>query len=133
MSKRSEQADLVKLWLSKAEDSLESAALELDAGHVLFAVNRLYYACFYAITALLLSEGKQFARHASVLAEFNRAWVKTGRVDRTWGSFAHSLFDDRQQADYLPAVIFTPADTSGRLDQARRFVALVRGLMGASS
>ncbi|HUT45676.1 MAG TPA: HEPN domain-containing protein [Sedimentisphaerales bacterium] len=45
---------LIALWLEKAEEALASAQLELNAGHTNFAVNRLYYACFYAVTALLL-------------------------------------------------------------------------------
>jgi uncharacterized protein (UPF0332 family) len=45
---------LISLWLEKAEEALASAKLELNAGHTNFAVNRLYYACFYAATALLL-------------------------------------------------------------------------------
>lgn len=58
-----EQADkvLIKLWFEKAQDALASAKLELEQGHLSFTVNRLYYCCFYAVTALLLNDGKQFA------------------------------------------------------------------------
>jgi hypothetical protein len=61
-----EQADriLIRLWLEKAAEALASARLELAEGHPGFAVNRLYYACFYAVTVLLLTSGKQFARHS---------------------------------------------------------------------
>jgi len=43
--------------MAKANDALASAELELRANHTAFAVNRLYYACFYAVTALLQREG----------------------------------------------------------------------------
>jgi len=66
---------LIELWLEKADDALASAELELKAGHTNFAVNRLYYACFYVVTALLLRDGKQFARHSAVKAEFVRTCV----------------------------------------------------------
>jgi hypothetical protein len=61
--------------------------LELKEGHVSFAVNRLYYSCFYAVTALLLRSGKQFVRHSAVMSEFNRIYVKTGKVDVAWSKF----------------------------------------------
>lgn len=66
-----EQADqiLIDLWLEKASDALASAKLERAEGHLAFAVNRLYYACFYAVTALLLTSGKQFTRHSAVIAD----------------------------------------------------------------
>lgn len=65
-----EQADqiLIKLWLEKATDALASARLELAGGHLDFAGNRLYYSCFYAVTALLLTSGKQFTRHSAVMS-----------------------------------------------------------------
>ena len=49
MNKEQANEVLMKLWLQKADDALESAKLELAGGHLSFAVNRLYYSCFYAV------------------------------------------------------------------------------------
>ena len=87
MNEKEAQKTLVKLWMQKAEESLDSADLELSAGHANFAVNRLYYACFYAATALLLRDGKQFARHSAVKSEFGRTYIKPGLVDAKWNKF----------------------------------------------
>ena len=46
--------EIVDYWLNKARDSLCSARDELKAGRSSFAVNRIYYACFYAVSAYLL-------------------------------------------------------------------------------
>ncbi|MCH9022308.1 MAG: HEPN domain-containing protein, partial [Planctomycetes bacterium] len=81
MNERDGQALLIKLWLEKAKEALSSAQLELDAGHTSFAVNRLYYTCFYAVTALFQKGGMTFKRHTGVIAEFNRAYVKTGQIE----------------------------------------------------
>ena len=130
-----EQADriLIKLWLEKASDALASARLELAEGHSGFAVNRLYYACFYAVTALLLTAGKQFARHAAVISEFNRAYVKTGQVEVAWSRFYQKLFDDRQESDYIPTATFEPAEVVQRLEQAESFVATIRNLIDSKN
>jgi len=40
---------IIRLWLEKAVDAVESARLELKQGHTTFAVNRLYYSCFYPL------------------------------------------------------------------------------------
>ena len=58
MNENDARENLIDLWLQKAKDALASAELELQAGHTIFTVNRLYYSCFYAVTALLLHEGK---------------------------------------------------------------------------
>ena len=121
---------LIALWLEKAEEALASAELELNAGHVNFAVNRLYYACFYAATALLLRDGKQFAKHSAVKSEFSRTYVKPGVVDAKWSKFYQKLFDDRQEGDYIPTTTFDVSEVSARLQQAREFIDLIRALIG---
>jgi len=122
---------LIELWLEKADDALASAELELKAGHTNFAVNRLYYACFYVVTALLLRDGKQFARHSAVKAEFVRTYVKSGLVDAKWNTFYQKLFDDRQEGDYIPTAAFEQSDVSTGIQDAREFIDLIRSLLGS--
>lgn len=94
-------------------------------------MNRLYYACFYAVTALLLQAGKQFARHSAVMSEFGRAYAKPGRIDSKWHKFYQGLFDDRQEGDYIPTATFDVSDVSVRLQETREFIRLIRGLIEA--
>ncbi len=132
MTQPEDQAKLTALWMAKADDALASADLELRADHQTFAVNRTYYACFYAVTALLHEHGKQFARHSGVLSEFRRTFIKTGRLDKAWGSFYHKLFEDRQEGDYLPTRTFSAEDVSERLTKTREFVSIIRTLVDDS-
>jgi uncharacterized protein (UPF0332 family) len=115
MNEQQSRETLIQLWLQKAEEAMSSAKLELDAGHTNFAVNRLYYACFYAVTALLLKDTKQFARHSAVKSEFVHSYIKAGKIDIRWNGFYQKLFDDRQEVDYLPTIIFESADVLPRL------------------
>jgi uncharacterized protein (UPF0332 family) len=126
-----EQADriLIKLWLDKACDAISSAQLELEQGHLSFAVNRIYYACFYSVTALLLKEGKQFTKHSAVISEFNRNYIKTGKIDIKWGRFLQKLFDDRQEGDYIPTAQFEQPEVTERLKEAQTFLKLIGGLI----
>ncbi len=132
MNESEARTTLIRLWLEKAEQSLASAELELNAGDVNFAVNRLYYACFYAVTALLLRDGKQLARHSAVKSEFSRTYVKPGTVGAKWSKFYQKLFDDGQESDYIPTTTFETSDVAARLQQAREFIDLIRGLIGNS-
>lgn len=131
MNEKEARQALVKLWLEKAEDALVSAELELNQGHLTFAVNRLYYACFYAVTAVLQRDGKQFRRHSAVKAEFARAYFKTGRIETKWYKFYQKLFDDRQEGDYIPTVVFDKPSVSERLSQAKEFVSIIRSVIDA--
>jgi len=91
-------------------------------------VNRLYYACFYAVSALLLAEGKSSSKHSGIRALFNKEWVKTGRVSSEYGRFYRRLYDSRQKGDYGDFVQFEDADVTSWLQEAREFVAAVTTL-----
>lgn len=54
MSADEQRAEVIRYWWSQAEESLASARRELEAGAYAFAVNRLYYAAFYGVSAALL-------------------------------------------------------------------------------
>jgi uncharacterized protein (UPF0332 family) len=49
---------LIEYWIEKAFESLESAKSEYASGRLSFAVNRVYYACFYALSAGLRHRDK---------------------------------------------------------------------------
>lgn len=52
---------VVRYWWSKADAGLLSARRELEAGVLEFSVNRLYYAMFYAVTAVFLNRQMAFS------------------------------------------------------------------------
>jgi uncharacterized protein (UPF0332 family) len=58
---------LTTYWFQKAHESLESARSEYASGRLSFAVNRIYYACFYALSALLRHKGLRSALHRDLV------------------------------------------------------------------
>jgi uncharacterized protein (UPF0332 family) len=101
----------------------------LEAGHVNTCVNRLYYACFYALSALLLSEGKTATKHSGVRALFDQEWVKPGRVPVDIGRFYRKLFDSRHQSDYVDFVQFDEAEVRPWIERATEMVDLLESLL----
>ena len=61
--------------LERADKSLEAAKQLASAGHYDFAVSRAYYAAFYAATAALLDEGREFKRHSGVIAAIHQHFI----------------------------------------------------------
>jgi len=64
------------------------------------AINRLYYACFYAITAVLVLKGAKPRKHTAVRSAFNRDLVNSGVVPVDKAKVYNLLFDLRLAADY---------------------------------
>jgi uncharacterized protein (UPF0332 family) len=106
MSSEERRAEVVRFWWEKAEESLASAGRELEAGAHTLAVNRLYYAAFYAVSAGLLERQLSFRKHSGVRASFHREFGKTGLVGVQWGKFYDQLFEDRQEGDYVAFTSF---------------------------
>ncbi|WP_422880267.1 HEPN domain-containing protein [Moorella sulfitireducens] len=66
-------------------------------GHIRTSVNRLYYACFYAVFAILLAKGYSSAKHSGIRSLFHQKIVKTGLVNPSTGTLYNRLFDARQK------------------------------------
>lgn len=124
-----EDADYIRHLLDKAQRTLGEAKSLLDLGYTTGVVNRLYYAAFYAVSALLLSEGETRSKHSGIMSLFDRLWVKTGRVSADTGAFYHLLFEQRQKGDYEALYSFEPSEIGNWLTEANAFVDTVNSLL----
>ena len=85
---------------------LEDAHILANAGRWNACVNRLYYACFYVISALLVRRGLSSSKHAGVRSLFNKQYVKTGKIPKDLARIYNDLFERRQEGDYIDFVRF---------------------------
>jgi uncharacterized protein (UPF0332 family) len=121
--------ELVGYWQTKSEECLESAASELDAGRLAFAVNRLYYAMFYMVTAALAINGRQLGKHSAVRSTFHMDFVKTGTIDKSFGRLYDELFHARHQGDYLPLADFEDSVVRQQLEDVKNFFGLFKAII----
>ncbi len=98
--------EIVRYRLQRANEALEDAQILANSGRWNTCVNRLYYACFYAISALLLQRELSSTRHTGIRSLFNRHYVKTGKIPRELAKVYNDLFERRQESDYLDFVSF---------------------------
>lgn len=119
---------LAKEWLGLADEALASARREHQAGQDRFAINRCYYACFYAVSAVLLREGKTFVRHVALRQAVHSELVHPGRIDARLGQFYNDLFRSRHLADYDPSARVSPTDAVQAIQGAGEFVAEMKRL-----
>jgi uncharacterized protein (UPF0332 family) len=88
----------------RLEQAMEDASLLLNAGRCRAAANRLYYACFYAVVAVLLTRRLQYSKHAAVIAFFDKEFIRSGQLPKEYSRTLHRAFNERQQDDYMPFV-----------------------------
>lgn len=71
---------IVDKRLRRANSEFKIAKTLVSEGQWDTATNRLYYAAFYAVTALLLSVNQNNVTHKGVISVFGEQFIKTGRI-----------------------------------------------------
>jgi uncharacterized protein (UPF0332 family) len=113
--------------LQQAEESLDEAQFLFKGGKSFRSViNRLYYAMFYAILALLIFEPFGSSKHSAVLSYFNLHFIKNGRIPKELGRAVNKAFDLRQRGDYKEIVTIAPEQVEPLLGQTKEFIDSVR-------
>jgi uncharacterized protein (UPF0332 family) len=120
---------LMRQWLTEAAEALIAAQVLADARLWNPTVNRLYYACFYAVTALLLRDGYTFSKHGSVQSLFNLHYARTGIMPADLAALYNQLYEGRLKADYVAGLRFDEAQVRPWLEATRRFLAHVNDLL----
>ena len=121
---------LIQYRLERAQESLDDARLLADAERWNAWVNRLYYSCFYAVSALLVRDGLSSSRHTGVRSLLNRHYVRTGKVPRALARVYNDLFERRQEGDYADFVRFHADQVRPWMPQTEAFMAHMKALLG---
>ena len=76
---------LIQYRIERAEETIEEASLLSKESHFNAAINRLYYACFYAASALMVAYGLTASK---------------GLLSKEQGKAFSRLFEIRHSGDY---------------------------------
>ena len=93
----------------------------LENEMLVFAMNRTYYAMFYALQALLVLNGVSFSKHGQIKGYFNREYIKKGIFPTEMGRTYNKVFEYRQKFDYLDFANPDRDMVSEYIEEARRF------------
>jgi len=122
------QKDLIKYRFQRARETLDEANVMLQTEHLYGASNRVYYACFYAVSALLITKNLSSSKHAGVMALFNRHFIKEKLLPVELGKFYSRVFDNRQQSDYGDVVKVEAKQLTKDIKTASDFIDRIESL-----
>lgn len=92
--------DLIAYRLKRAFETYEEAEYIAKGQYYNAAVNRLYYACYYAASALMLKHNLEVSTHKGVRNQLGLHFITTGKLEPIYGSIYSRLFQARQAGDY---------------------------------
>ncbi|MDR0691893.1 MAG: HEPN domain-containing protein [Prevotellaceae bacterium] len=95
-----EKKAVVNLRLQKAKDTLREAKGTIELSYWHTAANRLYYACYYAASALLIQYEHPAQTHSGIINLLGMHFISKNIISKELGKFYANLFELRQTSDY---------------------------------
>lgn len=119
----------VRYRLEKAQEVYQAAKVLQDASQWNSVINRLYYACFYSASALLLYKHIPAKSHSGVIGQFSEAFVRQGIVDIATFRVYAKLLNWRSKGDYNDLFDFTKEDVDSMMEPTKVFIDKVASLI----
>jgi uncharacterized protein (UPF0332 family) len=92
--------DYVTYRITRARETILEVQKHIENRYWNTAINRMYYACFYAVGALLARNNIDVSSHSGVRQKFGVYFVKTGKIDRDLAKHFTELSEKRNKGDY---------------------------------
>ncbi len=128
-----ERGDIVSYRLETARNTLDQVEAVGNLGYWTLAANRLYYAAYYASSALLISCGIETTTHRGVMRMVNLQFIKTGHLPIEDGKLLGRLFSMRQSGDYEDWIEWSEEDVIPLLSRVKLYIDRVFSLISMDS
>ena len=107
----------IKINIEKSDEALRIAELSIRENAIMSALNRIYYAVFYTVSALAVKNDFVTAKHTQMMGWFNKKFIYEDKVfNKELSKIYDKIFQFRQRSDYNTEY---PAD----LEQAKELLA----------
>ena len=114
--------DIARFWIERSHRTVDEAKLMAENGWWDTCANRLYYACFYALSALFKKHALPTSKHSGVRSLFFQHFVQTGKVSSEFGDLFRALYEARREGDYEPSQILDKAEVAPWIGQTEEFI-----------
>ena len=115
--------------IQKAKDTIVEVEIHIQNEFWNTAINRMYYACFYAVSALLVKHGIETSSHKGIRQLFGKMFVKTGEFDKNLAKHYTDLFEKRHKGDYNDFFDFDKETVIRLLPISKEFIRVIEDLI----
>lgn len=121
--------DLINYRKNRAFETLEEIKKLLKENMIFLAMNRIYYAGFYIVNALVLLEGYSTSKHGQLIGYFNKTYIASGKVKAEVGDILNIAFRKRTAVDYHDFVTVSKEEVSQYYERIKIFIETVSELI----
>ena len=123
---------LVEFEIEKAHKLIDQFTILENAKLWDTLANRVYYAVFHAVTALLIMNGLHAGSHQGVSVLFNKHFVKENLVDEKYGRLLARLENMREKSDYTCLFETTKEEVMPMIPQAKEMISIIENLINSN-
>lgn len=120
---------LANYRIERAKETLLEAETLIKNDFFNAAINRLYYACYYAVIALLVKNRIPAQTHTGVKQMLGLHFILTKKLSSKYGRFYNQLFNDRITGDYDDFVKFDNETLGKLLPESQEFISAIEKLL----
>ena len=128
-----ERETLIGYKLAKAKETIAEIPILVENNLWRNAANRLYYACYYAVSALLLKHGHIAHTHGGAKGLFGKYFVLTEIISKEQNRLYEKLFDIRLKGDYDDWIVVNEDDITPLIEPAQKFIAEIENLINKNT
>ena len=121
--------DIVAKRLQQANETFSEINLLINNELWRTAINRLYYACFYAASALMVYYGFIVRTHSGLIGLLGLHFVKPNIISDETAFVIRTLFELRQKGDYDVWVEIKPQMVLSLVDPTKKFIETIEILL----
>ena len=121
--------NIVMYRMGKARQLLHDVDVLIENELWNSTINRMYYACFHAVSALLIKNGIEVKSHMGIRQAFGLHFVKAGKVSLEYGRIFSMIYDKRQSSDYDDFIDFTKEEVEKLYPQIKSFIMVIGNLV----
>jgi len=124
-----ERKSVVVYRLKRAKETFAEVPFHIEHKFYKTAANRLYYACFYAATALLINDRYEAHTHGGVKILLGLHYINNNKIANSLGKMYRQLFNLRQTGDYEDWTDIDEDDIIPFVKPAEQFIATIENLI----
>jgi uncharacterized protein (UPF0332 family) len=124
--KEEDRQIMVSLELEKADSTFAEHEGLTEKGYWNTLANRLYYALFHAVSALLINDSREVGSHRGAAIRFHQYYIRTGVFTEDEGSFYSQMETLREKSDYNCFFKVSEADVKSRIEPTRQLIEKIK-------
>lgn len=124
-----ERRIMVELELERTDRIMQQLPILISQQYWDTTANRMYYAAFHAVSALLIHNAIQVRTHKGSIIVFNKEFVRTGVFSVEEGKLYAQLEGLRERGDYNCFIDASEQEVVPLVEPLKEFIDKIKGLI----